>query len=347
MSRRAAPAFHYVAVSLSEREHVVFVVHDETPDWWKRVATFGNKARADDYASMENDLTADWDEPLAGREGDDTPAPQMAEPMSSLKPGELVRRSTLVEHTRIAHQEVVERAPEKAVHSNLLPKNEVVAGALDGEIIESDDEPTELRPAHGLAPLTEQQLRVFTAIRAADGGVQTYLDLARATGVKEGSLPSAVYALMNKGYVRARHLGGNKKAYDVIAEGAPVCMDHKLDAAPTPPPKPAPRSAPPKVETRVSFPVVRRVEEPKKSDRDLINDHIAKHGVRRFDTADSGMSFNVQEYLTKKGHEVKAKGWGAAWHVDGKRMEYREVIALVNTHRAKADLPPLSVGTAA
>lgn len=116
MSMSKEPPYRYVALTVDESEHIVCVVHDVSPDWYRKVATFRSVGRAEDYAAMENDFRPgapdgclDGTELLPGREGDDVPAPEALrhapEPETAIKSGEFVRRTTTVEHTRIEQRD--------------------------------------------------------------------------------------------------------------------------------------------------------------------------------------------------------------------------------------------------
>ncbi len=67
------PPFEYRAAVVGA-QHWVFVVHDETPEWWRHVATFYSAERAAAFTEVENDMAAD--DPNF-RAGDDTPAPEL------------------------------------------------------------------------------------------------------------------------------------------------------------------------------------------------------------------------------------------------------------------------------
>lgn len=198
------PKFKYVVASLSEREHVVFCVHDDTPDWWRRIATFHLKVRADDYAQMETMFSEDFDDPLEGRGNDFQPAPAdlPALPPSALKSSEFVRRSTVVEHTRIAQVE------ERAVQP---PEFVVDAATLD--------------------PVTSGQLEIFNLMASLNGEYLSITQIAERTTVALGSVATHLQALCKKGYLNQRDIGGARKAYDVIVRGTPGCMDTDNNAA--------------------------------------------------------------------------------------------------------------------
>lgn len=105
----------------------------------------------------------------------------------------------------------------------------------------------------------------------------------------------------------------------------------------------APRGAP---ETRILTPVVRRVDLTKPR----LPDANAERRMEILGDPAPGRSaadndFDPKTYLIRKGHTV-CLDFGGALRIDGKRYEGDEVIALVNSHRAKADLPPIVQGAA-
>lgn len=113
--------FKYVVAVIGKLHHV-FLVRKESPEWWRLVATFADAERARDYADIEQTFSDDTfvgerirEPDLRDHRSDEgaPPADLPALPRSSLIPGEIVRRSTVVEHTRIErHEDELHPTPE-------------------------------------------------------------------------------------------------------------------------------------------------------------------------------------------------------------------------------------------
>lgn len=75
---------------------------------------------------------------------------------------------------------------------------------------------------------------------------------------------------------------------------------------------------------------------------ELLGDPAPGRGAADLD--DRG-KFKVTTYLIRKGHTASAQGQG--FRIDGRYYDREEAIELVNSHRAKAELPPIKVSEAA
>src|SRR5579863_816683 len=91
------PPFRYVQMS-DGGEHHVFVVHEDTPSWFRLVATFTNKKRAEGYTEVENDIAEDGDIRENWHDADMGPAPATLPeaPASVIGPQLLARGQTTV-----------------------------------------------------------------------------------------------------------------------------------------------------------------------------------------------------------------------------------------------------------
>lgn len=84
---------------------------------------------------------------------------------------------------------------------------------------------------------------------------------------------------------------------------------------------------------------------PKVDDQTLIQEHIAKHGVRRFDTADTADDYNLCEWMRRRGFDViRNTGRGMnvyPFRVNDKPLTREQFFALINSERKKENLPPI------
>jgi len=331
------PKFWYVVGSIADDEHVVFVVHETTPDIFRRVAAFTNKVRAEDYAEMENDFRpgrGTVDELLQGRDGDDQPAAaHVAEPRSALS----VRRTTVVEttRTRIAHQEEVgEDTPESGAsgsHVWALPRvtavpdrpveQVAVAPSASAGAITTADAPKSAVPGgiiHSTS-LTESEAKVFEALVgfAARMHKPSIAQIAITSGVPNGSITHLLLALERKGYIKN---DGVRFApdYRVIVQGKPI-VETPMVAEP---PLPSPATA--KIEPQ-DDPVEAPLSAADLSDRQ----RSALICVSRDDLSDRTLalaSIGTHELpkilLRLRDFELIGLGVGGKWHLlpDGERI---------------------------
>jgi DNA-binding MarR family transcriptional regulator len=214
MSTGGKPNFRYLVMSIEGWPgHMVAVVHDQSPDLFRRVATFGNKRRAEDYAEMENDFrpggnggaVEEGEAVLGGREGDDQPALAAPEPPSALKPGELVRRTPVLEVAQALVQPNPNIAPLCQPLQIEAPAREDGEANTRHEPLSGLDTtpPQAKRVAPSGAPLsrdalTDNQRRVLLAMQA---NAETLTTIAAGSKVPNGSITSVVLALEKKSLV--------------------------------------------------------------------------------------------------------------------------------------------------
>jgi hypothetical protein len=208
-----SPGFEYRALGCH-----VFVVRDESPEWWRLVATFGNEARAIDYADMENTFADDtsFDTPLGGRDDSKAPAPAVEPPKSALTTEALIRRESIA-HTRIERTEEITRAAPAAVEP---PPQTLI---IQAPVIEAKPvaKTKRLIDASTLPPLTEGQAKVFRGLIAAvaeRGERPSFSDISRHCGI--AGIAHHLPNLASKGYIENR---GEYGAPDwrPLAEGEP------------------------------------------------------------------------------------------------------------------------------
>lgn len=251
MSGRQEPKFQYLIVTAGPAEHWVMAVHDDTPEWYRRVCSFANRQRADDYAQMENDFRPGGDggvvefgaSLLQGREGDDLPAPAAIvarDPQSALKPGELVRRSTVMEHTRVERHEALAliaapTLPEYVNVKNRQKPSETVENpaesaqpAVAAEEIEYAGNSGALPDAATLDVVTEKQAKVFAALWTTGGKPMVSAEIRKASGF--ANVEDSLSALKHKGYIK--RLDVYPQAWQPIARGVPKSDEFGLQSKP-------------------------------------------------------------------------------------------------------------------
>lgn len=233
----------YRSLKTGDSEWTVFVVDDRKPEWWRVVAKFLDQGRASAYAEFENmrwEFTEDHAPDnhfgmVEAGEGVEH-APALDAPASALS--HFVRRETLT-HTRIEREETVTIPPAPAAESVITesapraprleaPRNEApeaveVAAELPHSE-ENDPEPTlEMVDAETLDPLTAPQLLAFNVLRDANGSYVSTKEMIDRSG--NGGVPTAVYALVKKGYVVADADALRRKIYRIVCVGEPKCYD--------------------------------------------------------------------------------------------------------------------------
>jgi len=212
-----------------------------------------------------------------------------------------------------------------------------------------------------LEPLTALQFKVLSAVLMTRGAETSGVALDKASGVIGAS--THTLSLAKKGYIRIRKLGKHRYAYDGLTFGAPrvgvydskagKCVG-KYDAPASLPSKavehrpaevaaatkPAQKSEPARVApisispSPASKPSHARPTPPNGTRFPIAGD--PEHGRSALD-ADDGR-IHVISYLTRKGHTVSLAEGG--WRVDGRIKRVDEALELINSYRAKAELPP-------
>jgi hypothetical protein len=216
MSTGGKPNFRYLVMSIEGWPgHMVAVVHDQSPDLFRRVATFGNKRRAEDYAEMENDFrpggnggaVEEGEAVLGGREGDDQPALAAPEPPSALKPGELVRRTQVLEVAQALVQPNPNIAPlcqplqieaPAREDGEANTRHEPLSGLNTTPPQAVDDEPGAIFdavPVLSRDALTDNQRRILLAMQA---NVETSTTIASGAKVSKGSITYLLEILEKK-----------------------------------------------------------------------------------------------------------------------------------------------------
>lgn len=114
---------------------------------------------------------------------------------------------------------------------------------------------------------------------------------------------------------------------------------------------PAPAAAPiaKTAETKVTYPVVRRVVPTfgntiTDQQREAIDKHLSTKGARTFEPGATAEPWVLEEQLRKKGHTVSRVA-SSGWIVDGRKRTQEDVVAMINKYRAAVDLPPLTAPT--
>lgn len=105
MSNNRHASYDYRAVNIGS-EWAVFVVNDKTPVWWRLVAKFPDRDRAESYAVIENDCA---DEDCLPARDDEKAAPEMRLPVS---------RITI---ERFAQEPAAVSAPQIEAHAAIMP----------------------------------------------------------------------------------------------------------------------------------------------------------------------------------------------------------------------------------
>lgn len=109
ISQEELDHFGYSCLQISEKQWAVVLEDDREPEWWRIIARFSEKARADSYAEIENMMLKD-------AEGISTWAPDLSishaavpAPASAIVAEQFTRRETFTQ-TRIEREETVTHA---------------------------------------------------------------------------------------------------------------------------------------------------------------------------------------------------------------------------------------------
>lgn len=182
-----APVEYVVAAvsGLSGPEHVVFVIHDDTPHWWRKIASFTGEdsfARAQAYAEIEN------------------LPPQVERPREVPAPGELVQRTTAtkvtVEHFTGAQSRTWIEAPVRRADTT-------VAMIAATPVADLSLPPGRSRRSFSTLAHPAIEAEVLKAIVGLieTGEAPTHRAIARVTTLGNRSMQRALWALRNDGRV--------------------------------------------------------------------------------------------------------------------------------------------------
>ncbi|HYM33431.1 MAG TPA: SANT/Myb-like DNA-binding domain-containing protein [Candidatus Cybelea sp.] len=171
--------------------HHVFVVHDATLEWWRLVATFSSRDRAEQYADVENMGLDDGEMPARD---DEKPAPALPQAPRSAITRERIQHPSPQEKVNVGLQLISEAADaaEQQVALTVQPrKNSVATPALKRKTKVPDGELRDNAKAlwHALAALIDEGIEPMSG------------NMSERSGVPKGSLAYVLGVLATKGYI--------------------------------------------------------------------------------------------------------------------------------------------------
>lgn len=228
----AAPTLAYLAMPMPDSRFGVFATSSASPEWYRLIALFHNKERADQYAEVEmmflddhDDMDGQWS---AMQRAETANAPSAAEPPSAITVGSFVRRESVEIPAAPAPEEIslpaneIRALPPETASEEITPAPATPTPSAGEEIENVDDRP--LVDAVTLAPLTSKQAEIFSALCRLSKSSDAVRARHIALETPYASVNDALYALEKKGF--CAHRGeGDYVFYHPLASGAPNIED--------------------------------------------------------------------------------------------------------------------------
>ena len=181
---KKGPPFEYRMAEHGGMWHV-FIVHDETPEWWRLIASFPTEARAQSYRDIESDC---WDEDESVWPQKDDPeaylpategSALLPDPPASKVRAELFRPATPAERARVGAELLTDAAAEarQTLRIEAAPEPVVAAPA---ELVAPEPQPVAAEDESPAEPATEveEEIGDLAEEELAPEPVQTAPDYA-------------------------------------------------------------------------------------------------------------------------------------------------------------------------
>lgn len=200
-------SFEYLVAELGPAEFAVFVVHDDSPDWFRLIATFRQRERAVDYAEIENMSRDDFPERDHEKRA---PAELPPAPESAVTPALLVK-PTATEKARVGADLIGQAAQETGAQATVTieaaDKHGITMPSQCQSIVAEPDakQPASIEPPQDSAqfaePAADRLLRALIELRAE--GIDPFpRHLKERSGVPTGSHGYQFEKLEKQGRVR-------------------------------------------------------------------------------------------------------------------------------------------------
>lgn len=224
--------FRYMVASAAPRTHHVFVVHDDSPDWWRLVATFGSRDRADSYCEVENEIADDEDATRedSWRREDCASAPKsLPAPPQTRVVSENFRRPSPAEKARVGAALIEDAGRETGVKATVAIEPPKPAPAPPTPA-PSKAPVAEKRP-QGHPAMSEDEAerpkrRMLHAVNSSyEAGLMPSLkELSRLVAMPEGSVSELLDRLAKQGLITRDQQGWRPRGKPPLAPkaGAPV-----------------------------------------------------------------------------------------------------------------------------
>lgn len=223
----ATPSLEYLAMPLPGGKHGVFVVSDAAPDWYRLIALFHSKERAEQYAEIEmmsadDDSDGQWNEMQRAETAN---VPIATCPPSAITVGNFVRREAVGKAAPSTSEEITHAPNEiKEIAVETAPEEITLAPPQSEPTHPSIVDGRPLVDAATLAPLTSKQAEIFGALcrLSKTSGAVRARHIAMETSY--ASVNDALYSIEKKGF--CAHTGdGDHVFYRPLASGTPNIED--------------------------------------------------------------------------------------------------------------------------